>query len=66
MRMRHSRVDANTATGQFVVERNRYGDGDGWVTALGAAGTSGVRARSGHPTRPVTVLWRSGDEDRRH
>jgi hypothetical protein len=29
MRMRHSRVDANTATGQFVVERDCYGDGDG-------------------------------------
>jgi hypothetical protein len=27
MRMRHSRIDANTATGQFVVERDRYIDG---------------------------------------
>jgi hypothetical protein len=29
MRRRHSRVDASTATGQFVVERDRDGDGDG-------------------------------------
>jgi hypothetical protein len=29
MRMRHSRIDASTATGQFVVECDRYGDGDG-------------------------------------